>query len=1013
MAAPANPAEFLELVRKSGVVDISRLDNYVAANKGKLPSELGKLAGVLVRDGILTHFQAEQFLLGKWRRFTIGKYKVLERLGSGGMGSVYLCEHRFMRRRVAVKVLPAAKADDPAALERFYREARAVAALDHPNIVRAYDIDQDDKLHFLVMEYVDGASLQEIVKKHGPMDINRAAHYIQQAAVGLQHAYQTAGIVHRDIKPGNLLVDRTGVVKILDMGLARFFHDEEDLLTKKYDENVLGTADYLAPEQALDSHSVDIRADIYSLGATFYFLLTGNTPFTEGTVAQKLIWHQTKNPKPIKSLRPEVPEKLVAVVEKMMAKKPEDRYQTPAEVVQALSPWTQKPIPPPPEKEMPRLSPAALGDTSLGISSPEHPTAPMPAPTPTPTGGAAVAAVAPRPTTTRPTPAPAISAGNGKTAIQEAPNWSDIAPDSQRDSSLPLPQLVIKYPFLKTFYDHRPFWLIVSAAGSVFFMSLFMVWWALSGTRPPEPNRPPSPNRVLRVNDSGDEGTFRTLHEALAKAAPKTRILIEKDFLEETLVVPAIPADRLQGISIESGLEKGKRVVWACPSKAKDFIKISNVEDGLVIKGFEIDGKDQIDNLIVLTQRCQNIVLEDLHLTGFKEAGIQLFNCYGTKEQPNVIHNVRITANSSSSVANNKNKVAVSLRSISSMPANDSFTFENCRFEGPFAAAVEVNGNTRNGTFRHCRIFDAKYGFHYKRAIPYHQVQLNVESSTFCKNETGFFFEVNPPKESKLTIKNNLFYKVGVLAQAEERPGNHQPGKVDAQWIWFNEPGDLLKNAPKETRFFRKTFKIASSKPIANANLNFAVSDNDEISVWVNGKAIATNLRGTKHVYFADVAPWLKSNADNVIAIRAKNAWNGAGVLCQLDCTFAGDKPLHLHSDGSWKATKNANGVDWTKVDFKEDGWQGAKTLKPYNDGKVPWKNLTWDIVVQGEFGKIYKDILTTEGNVRGPLSIEGGLSLASRFVEFPDLPTNPNKPDFLVYPANGPLGKLNAGFVP
>ena len=225
---------------------------------------------MLVRDGLLTHFQAEQFLQGKWRRFTIGKYKVLETLGAGGMGSVYLCEHKLMRRRVAVKVLPAAKAEDPAALERFYREARAVAALDHPNIVRAYDIDQDENLHFLVMEYVDGASLQEIVKKSGPLDVLRACHYIRQAAVGLQHAHE-AGLVHRDIKPGNILVDRTGTVKILDMGLARFFHDEEDMLTKKYDENVLGTADYLAPEQALDSHGVDIRADIYSLGATFYF----------------------------------------------------------------------------------------------------------------------------------------------------------------------------------------------------------------------------------------------------------------------------------------------------------------------------------------------------------------------------------------------------------------------------------------------------------------------------------------------------------------------------------------------------------------------------------------------------------------------------------------------------------------------------------------------------------------------------------------------------------------------
>src|SRR6516225_2698381 len=350
MAAPTTIEEFLDLVRKSGVVDEKRLDVYWEQLRAAapLPADLGKLAGTFVRDGLLTHFQAEQFLQGKWRRFTIGKYKVLERIGSGGMGSVYLCEHKLMRRRVAVKVLPTAKAEDTSSLERFYREARAVAALDHVNIVRAYDIDQDDKLHFLVMEYVDGSSLQEMVKRGGPMDPIRAAHYIRQAAHGLQHAHETAGLVHRDIKPGNILVDRSGIVKVLDMGLARFFHDEEDILTKKYDENVLGTADYLAPEQALDSHGVDIRADIYSLGATFYFCLTGRTPFAEGTIAQKLIWHQTRQPKAIRGLRTEVPDEVVAIVDKMMAKEAGQRYQTPKEVMEALEPFTQTPIPPPP-----------------------------------------------------------------------------------------------------------------------------------------------------------------------------------------------------------------------------------------------------------------------------------------------------------------------------------------------------------------------------------------------------------------------------------------------------------------------------------------------------------------------------------------------------------------------------------------------------------------------------------------------------------------------------------------
>ncbi|GBD37687.1 Serine/threonine-protein kinase PknB [bacterium HR36] len=211
------------------------------------------------------------------------------------------------------------------------------------------------------MEYVEGISLHQLVKRHGPLEIRRAAHYIAQTAAGLEHAHQ-CGWVHRDIKPGNLLLNRQGIVKILDMGLARFFEERYEL-TKRYDENaVIGTADYISPEQSTTPHEVDIRSDIYSLGATFYFLLTGRAPFEEGTVAQKLLWHQVRKPPPIRSLRPDVPRAMEAVVEKMMAKSRRERFQTPKEVVGALAAWTWTPIPPPSESEMPprRKDPASI-----------------------------------------------------------------------------------------------------------------------------------------------------------------------------------------------------------------------------------------------------------------------------------------------------------------------------------------------------------------------------------------------------------------------------------------------------------------------------------------------------------------------------------------------------------------------------------------------------------------------------------------------------------------------------
>lgn len=361
MSVPASADELVQLIRQSGMIDDNKLTAYLQAREVSrgLPADPSEFAGELVRDGIITDFQAEQFLLGKWRGFTIGKYKLLERIGAGGMGQVFLCEHMFMRRRVAVKVLPPAKAEQPAALGRFYREARAAGSLQHPNIVRTHDIDQDGNLHFIVMDYVDGVDLLRVVKKFGPLDIGRALSYARQAAVGLDYAFRN-GIIHRDIKPGNILVDRQGAARILDMGLARFFKDHADLLTLKFDDKiVLGTADYVAPEQVANSHTVDIRADIYALGATLYFLLAGHPPFPSGTVSQKLLWHRTKEPAPIRQLRPEVPEAVAAVVAKMMAKDPKTRYQTPGQLAAELEALLPAEVPLPAPAEVPQLSPAA------------------------------------------------------------------------------------------------------------------------------------------------------------------------------------------------------------------------------------------------------------------------------------------------------------------------------------------------------------------------------------------------------------------------------------------------------------------------------------------------------------------------------------------------------------------------------------------------------------------------------------------------------------------------------
>jgi serine/threonine-protein kinase len=334
--------KFVDVVRKSGLVEEDRLCAVLeevppaATTPGGRDSQT--LAQALIDRKLLTVWQCERLIEGRYKGFILGKYKLLGLLGTGGMSSVYLAEHMLMQRRVAIKVLPRHKVEDSSYLARFRREAQAVAALDHRNIVRAYDIDNDGGTHYIVMEYVQGRDLNTIVKNDGPLDYDSAADYIRQAAEGLQHAHD-AGLVHRDIKPANLLVDSRGTVKILDMGLARFTDEQQNSLTRMHDENVLGTADYLAPEQAKDSHAADHRADIYSLGCTLYYLLTGHPPFREGTLAQRIVKHQTEAPSSIYEDRPDAPQPLVDVCLRMMAKQPPARFQNASEVARVLGAW--------------------------------------------------------------------------------------------------------------------------------------------------------------------------------------------------------------------------------------------------------------------------------------------------------------------------------------------------------------------------------------------------------------------------------------------------------------------------------------------------------------------------------------------------------------------------------------------------------------------------------------------------------------------------------------------------
>jgi len=301
------------------------------------------------------------------------RYRVQELLGAGGMGAVYKAEHRLMHRTVALKVINPELVASRTAVERFQREVQAAARLHHPNIVTAHDAEQAGASHFLVMEFVPGIDLARVVAERGPLPVAEACDYIRQAALGLQHAMEN-GMVHRDIKPQNLMVTNSasggreppdhaalsggsrfplaGVVKILDFGLASLAAEPEASEDNQDSRNenqkssltqagaLMGTPDYMAPEQARDARSADIRADIYSLGCTLYFLLTGKVPFPGGSAIDKVIAHAERKPDEIRKLRRDVPAGVLAVLDQMLAKKPEQRYQSPAAIAAALAPFT-------------------------------------------------------------------------------------------------------------------------------------------------------------------------------------------------------------------------------------------------------------------------------------------------------------------------------------------------------------------------------------------------------------------------------------------------------------------------------------------------------------------------------------------------------------------------------------------------------------------------------------------------------------------------------------------------
>jgi serine/threonine protein kinase len=854
-----------------------------------------------------------------------------------------------------------------------------------------------------------------------------------QAALGLQHAHE-CGLVHRDIKPGNLLVDRTGRVKLLDLGLARIFHETTDDLTTGRDaKTLLGTIDYLAPEQALNSHDVDIRADIYGLGATFYFTLTGQGLFEEGTVAQKLSWHLHRPPSPITNFRDDVPPGLLKVIDKMLAKDPDDRYQTPDDVVEALEPYTQTPIDPPSPEELPQISKAARS-----VGNPSSVRMPLPSSkslVANPnrlTGSTSKARITDAPASNsraRPISNPAITE-----------EYERIAPLSPRASGSHFhPE---ELPWFK-----QPRNIAIIAAGVLLILGLAV--YGLSGSKkeatvPADPanrntpglasegpisatinaNGSSTPSSVdsqadVAITLSSDSNTprpFPTLRDAIRVAKAGDKVTIRGTQITEAIElsdVDGAPRDlTIEGVNPQG---KDKLVRWRAPkdlSLGRALIDVVGLE-GFKLRGFVFDGQGKIADLVRLSGRGSGTTLESLQFDKSTRAGLVFRGYAGDATRPVTIQKVRF-----STVSESEAGIVFETDPDRSTIPSESIKITNCRFVGPYQADIELAGPVVGLDIEQSRFFGATDAIRYRRTDSRSPIKVRIMNNTFVDLQRGLHFETTPPaSSSELVVSNNVFSATPRLSTLDKV--SVQPHQAFGKWIWTDEARKSA-SVPPGNRLFRKTFDLTTVPDKATLD----IACDETFTVWLNGYQIFKNpsKHFTQRVYAFNVTDKLRKGK-NALTVLGTNELDRldtkygttAGLLAQITAIQGGKDVVLVKSDSTWKWSETAPET-WTRTEFDDQSWASTKAW-PEDGSMMPWKFVVWDSAVLGQLKAPLEPIsVTASGNIRDYKSWDGYPTLDSERAVIAENTFSRNPVDdgtFLRYTTSSPLASAGPGESP